>query len=68
MTSPALKASCCFLFSGLEDWGEDAVLHQVLAASQQEYLDSLKQRDSGETEQETGTQETERQERQEAGD
>lgn len=27
---------------GIEDWGEDAVLSQVLAASQQEYLDSLK--------------------------
>jgi len=28
---------------GLEEWGgEDSVLHQVLAASQQEYLDSLK--------------------------
>ena len=32
---------------GLDDWGEDAVLHQVLAASHQEYLDSLKTRDSG---------------------
>jgi len=30
---------------GLDDWGEDAVLHQVLAASQQEYLDSLKKKD-----------------------
>jgi len=29
----------------LDDWGEDAVLHQVLAASQQEYLDSLKKKD-----------------------
>ena len=37
------------LFSGLDDWGEDAVLHQVLAASQQEYLESLKKRDSDET-------------------
>jgi len=34
---------------GLDDWGEDAVLHQVLAASQQEYLESLKKRDSDET-------------------
>merc|ERR1712066_1120701 len=34
---------------GLEDWGEDAVLHQVLAASHQEYLDSLKTRESGES-------------------
>ena len=30
---------------GLDDGGEDAVLLQVLAASQQEYLDSLKQRE-----------------------
>ena len=30
---------------GLDDWGEDAVLHQVLAASQQEYLESLKKRE-----------------------
>jgi len=36
-------------FAGLEDWGEDAVLHQVLAASHQEYLDSLKTRESGES-------------------
>ena len=35
-------------FLGLEDWGEDAVLHQVLAASHQEYLDSLKSREGGE--------------------
>ena len=34
----------CFI-EGLDDWGEDAVLHQVLAASQQEYLDSLKKRE-----------------------
>jgi len=27
---------------GLDDWGEDAVLSQVLAASRQEYLDHLK--------------------------
>merc|ERR1719150_1892749 len=33
---------------GLEDWGEDAVLQQVLAASHQEYLDSLKSREGGE--------------------
>ena len=33
----------------MDDWGEDAVLHQVLAASQQEYLESLKKRDSDET-------------------
>ena len=36
--------------SGLEDWGEDAVLHQVLAASHQEYLDSLKTTDGAEKE------------------
>ena len=30
-------------YSGLDEWGgENSVLHQVLAASQQEYLDSLK--------------------------
>ena len=34
-----------FFSKGLDDWGEDAVLHQVLAASQQEYLDSLKKKD-----------------------
>ena len=32
-------------FAGLDEWGEDEVLHQVLAASQQEYLDSLKKKD-----------------------
>ena len=37
------------IVAGLEDWGEDAVLSQVLAASQQEYLDSLKER-GGESE------------------
>merc|ERR1719460_2675528 len=35
---------------GLDDWGEDAVLHQVLAASHQEYLDSLKSREGGQSE------------------
>jgi len=30
---------------GLEEWGEDAVLSQVLAASRQEYLDQLKCQD-----------------------
>ena len=39
--------------SGLDDWGEDAVLHQVLAASQQEYLDSFKKRDDGDKSDET---------------
>lgn len=33
---------------GLEDWSEADVLTQVLAASQQEYLDSLKHQDSPE--------------------
>ena len=41
------------IVAGLEDWGEDAVLSQVLAASQQEYLDSLKER-GGESEQGAG--------------
>jgi len=36
-----------------EDWGEDAVLHQVLAASHQEYLDSLKTREPGESKADT---------------
>jgi len=31
---------------GIEEWGEDAVLSQVLAASQQEYLDSLKKQEN----------------------
>jgi OTU domain-containing protein 5 len=30
------------LFSGYQDWDEDDILAQVLAQSQQEYLDSLK--------------------------
>lgn len=30
------------------DWGEDAMLSQVLAASQQEYLDSLKEKEKKE--------------------
>ena len=34
------------LIAGLDEWGEDAVLNQVLAASQQEYLDSLKKREA----------------------
>ena len=36
-------------FSGLEldDWSDTGVLAQVLAASQQEYLDSLKKKSSG---------------------
>ena len=29
-------------FPGLDDWSESDVLSQVIAASQQEYLDSLK--------------------------
>ena len=31
-----------FSFKGLDDWNDTDVLTQVLAASQQEYLDSLK--------------------------
>jgi len=34
---------------GLEDWSESDVLSQVLAASQQEYLDSLKHQQSAES-------------------
>lgn len=30
------------MFSGLDDWGDADVISKVLAASQQEYLDSLK--------------------------
>ena len=66
MKSPALEASCYVRFSGLEDWGEDAVLHQVLAASQQEYLESLKKRDAEETPK--SGKETERKEDQEGGE
>ena len=49
-----------FLLSGLEEWGEDAVLSQVLAASQQEYLDSLKKREGepGEQKGEEGSSST----------
>jgi len=45
---------------GLEEWGEDAVLSQVLAASQQEYLDSLKKREgeAGEQKGEEGSSST----------
>jgi len=41
----------------LDEWGEDAVLSQVLAASQQEYLDSLKKRegDNGEQKPDEGS-------------
>jgi len=42
---------------GLEEWGEDAVLSQVLAASQQEYLDSLKNRE-GEAGEKKGEEES----------
>jgi hypothetical protein len=34
-------------FSGLEDWGDANILTQVLAVSQQEYLDSLKKSKEG---------------------
>ena len=66
MTSLTLNASFYVRFSGLEDWGEDAVLHQVLAASQQEYLESLKKRDAEETPK--SGKETERKEDQEGGE
>ena len=56
----------CFQISGLDDWGEDAVLHQVLAASQQEYLESLKTRDAEEAPK--SEKETERKEDQDAGE
>ena len=48
------------LISGLDEWGEDAVLSQVLAASQQEYLDSLKKREGegGEQKGEEGSSNT----------
>ena len=38
------KILICCLVAGLDEWGvqEDSVLHQVLAESQQEYLNSLK--------------------------
>ena len=55
-----------FLISGLDDWGEDAVLHQVLAASQQEYLESLKTREPEEAPK--SEKETERKEDQDAGE
>jgi len=42
---------------GLDEWGDDAVLSQVLAASQQEYLDSLKSRE-GEAEEPKGDKES----------
>ena len=38
-------------FLGLDDWSDTDVLTQVLAASQQEYLDSLKQAKEQETSQ-----------------
>ena len=45
------------MFAGLDEWGDDAVLSQVLAASQQEYLDSLKSRE-GEAEEPKGDKES----------
>ena len=33
------------MFSGLDDWNEEAVLSQVLAASQQEYINSFKEKE-----------------------
>lgn len=35
------------LFAGLSEWEDDRVLAAVLAASQQEYIDSLKQNSRG---------------------
>ena len=34
-------------FAGLSEWEDDRVLAAVLAASQQEYIDSLKQNSRG---------------------
>ena len=44
----SLNVNIIFLTSGLEldDWSDTGVLAQVLAASQQEYLDSLKKKSS----------------------
>jgi hypothetical protein len=33
----------CLILDGLDEWGDDAVLNQVLAVSQHEYLNSLMQ-------------------------
>ncbi len=33
----------CLTLDGLDEWGDDAVLNQVLAVSQHEYLNSLMQ-------------------------
>jgi hypothetical protein len=41
------RPHCCL--AGLEEWGDDAVLNQVLAVSQQEYLNSLKQQQETDT-------------------
>lgn len=43
----ALYLNSFIIFQGL-DWGEDAMLSQVLAASQQEYLDSPKEKEKKE--------------------
>jgi hypothetical protein len=37
------KCMFCLTLDGLEEWGDDAVLNQVLAVSQHEYLNSLMQ-------------------------
>jgi hypothetical protein len=37
------KRMFCLTLDGLEEWGDDAVLNQVLAVSQHEYLNSLMQ-------------------------
>jgi len=48
--------------SGIDDWGEDEVLRQVLAASQQEYLDSLKKNEDSAHAQESDKKRKEEQE------
>ena len=42
--SPSLliRVICCFVSTGLTQWDEDDILAQVMAQSQQEYLDSLR--------------------------
>lgn len=34
---------CCLLYTGMSEWEDDRLLAAVLAASQQEYIESLKQ-------------------------
>jgi len=51
LVCPRIRVFRWFLtyFLGLDDWSDTDVLTQVLAASQQEYLDSLKQAKEQET-------------------